>query len=432
MKVLTVFSFSLTLLFTVCIFPNNVSITNVIITGQNITDDYALVQFDLSWDNSFRDDVNWDACWVFIKYKITNTNIWQHATLNLSGHTAPTGSTIRTSPDSNGVFIYRNSNGTGTFSLDNVQLRWNYGTDGIADNASITIKVIAIEMVYVNEGTFAVGDGASGYSQFTITTINTADARVAPSGTGELGGMAGGFPSGYSVPTNSSWPNGYNDFYCMKYEMTQEQYADFLNTLTYTQQSNRTAVAPSSIAGTRALSSNNRNALEIQVSGIESTTPAVYACDYTNNDIYDQIDDGQTIACNHLSWGDVAAYCDWAGLRPMTEMEYEKACRGHNQTPVGNELAWGISNFTYAAYVLENQGYQNEGIATNYSTTTGNAVTSDNIGAIGGPLRVGIFAANSGNTGRMTAGATYYGIMEMTGNLWELCINVTHSIFLYR
>ena len=40
------------------------------------------------------------------------------------------------------------------------------------------------------------------------------------------------------------------------------------------------------------------------------------------------------------------------------------------------------------------------------------------IGSIDGPLRVGIFAANSLNTGRITAGASYYGIMELSGNLW--------------
>ena len=39
-----------------------------------------------------------------------------------------------------------------------------------------------------------------------------------------------------------------------------------------------------------------------------------------------------------------------------------------------------------------------------------------------GPLRCGIFA-KSGTT-REQAGASYYGIMELSGNLWERCVTV--------
>jgi formylglycine-generating enzyme required for sulfatase activity len=37
---------------------------------------------------------------------------------------------------------------------------------------------------------------------------------------------------------------------------------------------------------------------------------------------------------------------------------------------------------------------------------------------------VGIFAAHASNSGRITAGATYWGIMEMSGNCWERCVTV--------
>ncbi len=40
-------------------------------------------------------------------------------------------------------------------------------------------------------------------------------------------------------------------------------------------------------------------------------------------------------------------------------------------------------------------------------------------GAFSGPCRVGIFAGNVGNSGRISSGATYYGIMEMSGNVSE-------------
>ena len=44
-----------------------------------------------------------------------------------------------------------------------------------------------------------------------------------------------------------------------------------------------------------------------------------------------------------------------------------------------------------------------------------------------GPMRVGIFAANSSNSGRITAGASYYGIMELSGNLWERPVTIGNA-----
>jgi len=132
------------------------------------------------------------------------------------------------------------------------------------------------------------------------------------------------------------------------------------------------------------------------------------------------------VACNFLSWMDGAAYSDWAGLRPMTELEFEKACRG-TVTPVANEYAWGTATVASSAYTLENPGATNEGIASNYSTSTGNASYVITDGSIDGPLRVGIFAANAVNQGRITAGASYYGIMELSGNLWERAVTVGNA-----
>ena len=61
---------------------------------------------------------------------------------------------------------------------------------------------------------------------------------------------------------------------------------------------------------------------------------------------------------------DGAAYADWSGLRPMTELEFEKACRG-NQTPVANEFAWGTASITAAT------GISNDGAADEVDGTAG-------------------------------------------------------------
>jgi formylglycine-generating enzyme required for sulfatase activity len=280
-------------------------------------------------------------------------------------------------------------------------LRWDYDADGIAAGANVEVKVFAIEMVRVLEGAFNAG-GGGGTDAFTSTTISTANATTAPSGSGTLGGAAGGYPTGQTAPDNASWPNGYNAFYCMKYEVSQQQYVDFLNTLTQTQATARKA----NYSGSR---------YEITGSAVGS-----YATTLPN------------VACNFLGWADDAAYADWSGLRPMTELEFEKACRG-DQPAIAGEYAWGTADVANSIgdpdnyYTLSNAGASNEGIATNYSTTAGNAMHSLVSSLNNCPVRVGIFAANGSNSGRVSAGASYWGIMELSGNLWERPITMADA-----
>jgi hypothetical protein len=35
-------------------FANNIQVSNVTVTGKNTTSDFVLVQFDLTWENSWR------------------------------------------------------------------------------------------------------------------------------------------------------------------------------------------------------------------------------------------------------------------------------------------------------------------------------------------------------------------------------------------
>jgi formylglycine-generating enzyme required for sulfatase activity len=114
----------------------------------------------------------------------------------------------------------------------------------------------------------------------------------------------------------------------------------------------------------------------------------------------------------------------------MTELEFEKACRGTGLA-VANEYAWGSTGIADNEYTIINGGTTSEAIApASYSTTVGNAayiLTIPLTGSIIGPLRLGIFAGTPGNTGRVTAGATYYGIMEMSGNLRERPVTVGNT-----
>jgi formylglycine-generating enzyme required for sulfatase activity len=427
------------LLVTLSAAANNITTSAGSLTGNTGTQ--IIVQFNVTWQNSWRIDPDrWDAAWVFVKYR-TASGVWQHANLSNTGHVAPGGSTITTglvapaSPFNTttnpgvGVFIHRSAEGSGTFTANNVQLLWNYGASGILMADVEEIRVFAIEMVHVPQGAFAAGSGGTENDAFTLTTINTANATTAPGGTGSLGGQAGGFPTGQTAPTSASWPNGFNAFYCMKYELSQQQYVDFLNTLTRTQQNTRTGTDISGTAITNRYVMSNSSTL-ITRDGIRcdatlpiSPAPVTFYCDLNGNGTGGEATDGKEIACNYLSWGDLTAYLDWSGLRPMTELEFEKACRG-TITPVANEYPWGTTGIATNVYTLANAGATNEGIATNFSTTLGNAVYNSTNGTPGGPKRVGIFAANGSNSGRASAGASYYGIMELGGNQWERPVTI--------
>ena len=421
------------------LFANNITVSNISLTGRNIGAQTVLVQFNLNWQNSWRTSAapfNWDAAWVFVKYKVGNGD-WKHATLSSTGHTIPSGATS-TQSDATGIFIYRSADGTGAFSPSGIQLLWNYGSDGVANESKITVRVYAIEMVYNQVGGFQAGSGAinngelrranditsSGTaSTFTITgttpTVQGNSSSASPTNISAYNNTATDLTGTSTASLASGYPTGFNAFYAMKYEISQQQYTDFLNTLTYTQQTSRTIVAPSSAAGTPALiaSNANRNGIDIQTPGTSATVPAVYACNLNGNGTYNESDDGQHIACNYLSWDDLVAYLDWAALRPMTELEYEKSCRG-NQNPASSEFAWGNTSATALT------GLSNASTMSETASSSSSNIAYNN-GFTSGPVRTGIFATSS--TGRATSGSGYYGNMELSGNLWERVVTVGNA-----
>ncbi|WP_416438632.1 SUMF1/EgtB/PvdO family nonheme iron enzyme [Phnomibacter sp. MR] len=392
---------------------NNLQITNVTQTGNNIS-------FTLSWDNSWNTTNNinplypnnWDAVWVFVKYQNQIDNLWKHAKLSsTAGHHSISGggATLQVDPvqDSMGVFIRRSSPGAGNISSASVTL--NMGPR--IGTGAFNFKVFGVEMVYAPQDTLQAGDGlvsaATYFSPITITSAKQASGLIA----GEL------YTGSPAIP--ATYPMGFNAFYCMKYEATNEQWVDFLNTLTYDQQASRIEVAPNAALGTNAYtpSVTQEGIIEIVVPGLNNTQPAVFGCDFTEDNNFNTSNDGQNIPFLAVGKGDMLAYLDWAGLRPMTELEYEKACRGPRPR-ISTEYAWGSTN--YASRTRAN--IINGGTATEASsaTVTNGQVIASSGAASQGPARNGIFATAS--SGRESSGASFYGIMEMSGNLWELMV----------
>lgn len=424
-------------------FANNVTVSNVSLTGQNTMAKYTHVKFDIAWENSWRTSSgpsNWDACWVFVKFRKKTETTWHHATLSSTSgnHTSPANSTINASSDGKGIFIYHSSDmASGNVNYTGAELRWDYGVDGLVADDLVEVAVFAIEMVYVPQGSFYVGDGTNTNirGHFRQQASNT-PFQITSEAQLTLGGneasslnnnneISDDFDDATSQTLPANFPKGFNGFYCMKYEITQEQYVAFLNTLTRAQQNTRTDTDLS--AGTisvtnRYVMSNNstmqkRNSIRCDAT-IHTSNPITFYCDFNGNNTPNEAGDGQNIACNYLSWADLAAYLDWAALRPMTELEFEKACRG-NQAAVANEYAWGSSSLTQAS------GISNAGANNEASSNIGANATYGSHASVQGPIRVGSFG--QGINTRVGVGASYWGIMELSGNIGERPITLGNA-----
>jgi len=243
-------------------YANNISIQKVAITDTNKTAKTAAIRFNISWENSWRDAVNWDAAWIFVKFRRPQDSVWRyrHMTMSASGNNSGTGNAtmkFAIPDDRKGAFYYRSSIGSGNIKMDSVKLVWNYGADSVSVIDSVEVKVFATEMVYVPQGNYSLGDGngtqKSSYSFqiksapnnfVTITdkwsplvnilvNINDNgidDATLHKDGI-RISGLGGLDINNDKVADHPDFPTGYRAFYCMKYPVTQGQYADMLNTL---------------------------------------------------------------------------------------------------------------------------------------------------------------------------------------------------------
>lgn len=294
----------------------------------------------------------------------------------------------------------------GSWENTGVKLRWLAQGDGLPYQAYADIAVHAVEMVYVPEGSFYVGGGTAGSSRFFM---HDSGPKVTSYVVGTFPCVTNPFPitseAAFNCGTNNGefffvqagehmhnsgsaiinaqlpagFPKGYQAFYSMKYEISQGQYVDFLNEITPTAASNRFH------AGTQ-----NANAYNIDTNGgvFTATTP--------------------TLACGYLTYVDSSAYADWAGLRPPTELEYEKTCRGPLHANQGG-YAWGtasINNLTDAEIVGTIGSGEEVPDASSNCRTSGNVV------------RCGIFGRASGAT-RANSGAGYWGNMNLGANVRE-------------
>lgn len=371
------------------LWANGITVSNL-----SVNQAAGTVTFDISWQNSWRDAENWDAAWVFVKFRdcsVPKTTPFTHGLISttLTDHTFPASleptcangnaPCIDPAPDNTGVMLRRTSNGFGTVS-GTVTLR----VTNLPATGTYDVRVIAIEMVFIPQGAFYAGDATSPNSIRTSTADDSPIQITSEAALSTISHLGAG--ANYSLTAN--FRKGFAAFYIMKYEISQGQYTDFLNTIGQLQASNRFP----NVYGT------NRNRV-----GYNTVTTDYYT-------------DRPDRAMNYISWSDFVAYLDWAALRPLTELEYEKACRGP-LSPVPNEYAWGTTTYTAGLTIAGAE----DGTETFTDPGANMRRITDNItGGDGGagPVRVGIFATPTTNT-RPAAGASYWGVLNLSDNVGE-------------
>lgn len=450
-------SFLLVLVLAPAGWANNLRITNVSLEDRNAAATSVVVEFDIDWDNSWRNTTNHDAVWVVLKVSYSAAAYACHADMETAGLN-PTGTSPGTNTDldiyvpadKTGAFIRRKSTGSGTASSKNVRLMFDYTTaTGISDITACTagaataiqIKVVGVEMVYIPTGAFDAGDAppdttTGSVSTFWFTTggasrpwhfdIDPTVVTFAAGNTGNyyytavpttIGTGNREVASGTTLKLPPSFPKGYLAFYSMKYEITEGLYVEFEN-LNGTSAADFFDITCSAPLGKATNTVSSRNY-------VLSTTSACVGGPFMTK--------RPDRTMGFLNWKVFAAMMDWLALRPMTELEYEKMARGP-VTPVSGEFAWGNAASIRPFSVFA--GSPEDGTETQVAGGEGNIVFGPTLsqgdsflGHNVGPIRAGIFATSSST--RVTAGAGYYGNMELSGSQWEYVVSVGTEWGLY-
>ncbi|HUT62269.1 MAG TPA: SUMF1/EgtB/PvdO family nonheme iron enzyme, partial [Phycisphaerae bacterium] len=294
----------------------------------------ATIRFDIAWENSWRDQTNHDAAWVFFKARAEGGAEWQHVrlaadkVLNPTAYGQAEGGTRLDFivPDGDdgftGLFVRQAAEGKGAVAARGVTAIWDLtASKDITKDTKVKVLAFGVEMVYVAEGPFCLGSGGTevgGFYQYTDGSQHTQPYKVTSAGAIPTGRQSGRlWARKYALPDDggeipASFPNGYGAFYCMKRYITWEQYAGFLNTVSAAQ------------AAARCPEERQRIG---RSGGPPNTTYS-----------------GAPSAARGLSWADGAAWAAWAALRPMTELEWEKAIRGPRE-PKPDEVGpsyWNI------------------------------------------------------------------------------------------
>lgn len=371
---------------------SDLTITNIRpVLRPGIDSDPPSVILDLSWNNAWNNTKNHDAVWIHVKLNGWNPGARLmpagHRILNnrLAGVNDPS---IEVSADSMGLFVIPPPSFRGRIDIK-LKILLDTTTQTI-DYQKIHGKfgVYGIEMVFIPGGSFTLGNpdkqaisrasfyksDVNGQRDGLYTIQSEAPIDVSPSaGSLYYWSEESLYNGDQKGPVPAAFPKGFQSFYIMKYELTQGQYADFLNSVN---------------------------------TGYTYLRSPIGGLDYYKKRGGIRIEDGKYTAdnpqrpMNFVSFTDGLAFTDWSCLRPITELEYEKAARG-GRKPVPYEFVWGTDNYDeLARYVDGNELIMSHGWDESSLTDKTLAVF----------------------------GASYFWVMDLSGSVWEKVITIGNEI----
>lgn len=356
----------------------------------------AQVEFRVAWPGAWRDARNHDAAWLFVKISgqdAQGERSVRHARLAGAPQVLDIGpagdgfeAAIDVPADHVGFFIApgRPFRGDGWFRvrvpIDVAAL------DGLAPE-SIRAHAYGIAMVHVPEGAFFAGaatEAEISYGGFHRVAADGGfdgpcrlESEEDPIEVGLVAGALNyrhldnaSYMGDGQGPVPAAFPKGVHGFYVMKYELSQGEYAAFLNGIAgYGPDTRANFAGPSYYA--------DRGTIRLGDNGYYAERPDRPA--------------------NFVGWEDGIAFLDWAGLRPMTELEFEKAARGP-RTPLAFEYVWGTAETARVRRQV---------------------LPSGDIGQFDGETESVVDDAS-----RERFAASYYGVMDLSGSLWERAVTI--------
>ncbi|NND72958.1 MAG: SUMF1/EgtB/PvdO family nonheme iron enzyme [Rhodothermales bacterium] len=340
---------------------------------------YAIVE--ISWKNGWNSSRNHDAAWVFAK-GVQDGGGFSHIPIGqvsvIPGDTSSPGM-VRMAGDQTGFWLIPPSGFNGDVRT---RVRVDFDNNS-TDTFRGTITFYGVEMVYIPGGAFYAGEPSPKAVSFGSFYTSDNDGnprdyyRIVDESEINVGSQAGNLSYAQGEYTGDAtgslpraFPKGSTGFYIMKYEMTQGQYAAMLNTLPDEGTYNRVSFMGRSYY-------SNRGSIRLQSGSYETTSP--------------------DRPMNYATWDDQLAFADWAALRPMTELEFEKASRGPEK-PIEGAFPWGTADRLEIARIV---------------TQDGDTVTLGEVDE-----------ANRSDETRARYGASYYWVMDLAGSVWERVITI--------
>lgn len=368
---------------------------------------HGAAELELAWARSWRDPPgsprgNHDGVWLFGKWQ-DEAGRWRHLPLQAE---AVEGFEVQ-AVARRGALVARREAGHGE-ARGRLRIAWTLPA------TPRQVRLQAWPMVHVRGGPFFAGDGAADTPGRWHDGADPARPFRIDGSPIELGQRAAALwadttrsplPSGLPGPAPwdgasgalpAAFPTGYGAFWIQRYETTQGQYADFLNTLS-PQQAAARAPGAADFAGTRSLPGHYRFSLAQREGLWQAAQPRW--------------------SMNWLTWEDGTALADWAGLRPMSELEFEQAARGP-LPPVPGEYAWGTTR------IVAIRGFDGEDGSGRERALPPDANTSWSPTAQDRPL-LGPYAAAAlaGRATREGRGESFWGVADLSGNLVEMAVS---------